>query len=81
MTAPNADPMDRRPTYTRLLTEGKTVRAVALELGIAYTSAHAYAKLHFPELIEISRRNARKAASKRMLSVHRSRTPMVHGSA
>jgi hypothetical protein len=61
-----ADPQDRRDIYQRHISAGGTLRDVANDLGLAYTTVHSYAKRYFPSLIEHSRTNSRRLASKRL---------------
>ena len=66
LIAEQGDPQQRRDIYQRHINAGGTLRDVADDLGLAYTTVHSYAKRYFPSLIEHSRTNSRRLASKRL---------------
>jgi len=62
-----ADPLDRRAIYERHIGAGGTLRDVATDLGLGYSTVHYYANRYLRDLVELSRENGRRAASKRLI--------------
>lgn len=61
-----ADPLDRRAIYERHIHAGGTLRDVARDLGLGYSTVNYYANRYLHDLVEISRANGRRASSRRL---------------